>query len=64
MITCVACRGEGVREWRCYAAGASPCDQTVRCDLCYGTGLCSEREAEQWRQFPTVPPMPERRAVA
>lgn len=59
-VHCPACRGEGQQEWRRYAAGASPEDCTVTCNVCSGIGTLSEGAADRWIANPTLPPEPRR----
>jgi hypothetical protein len=64
LVECPACHGQGEREHRVFAAGASPFDSIVRCDLCLGLKQVAANRAEHWRRFPTIPPRPGRRFAA
>lgn len=59
---CPACHGQCEREHRVYAAGVSPYDSRVKCDLCLGVGTVTGQAAQQWRDNPTIPPLPRRPA--
>lgn len=62
-IECPACKGQGEQEHRVSSAGSTPHDSIVRCNICAGIGLITERAAARWNKRPTPPPAPRRRVA-